>query len=254
MTDLDHSLLRLRASVLQPAEKGEAPALTVAELDALCAPAAEHVDEVILLCLLAARQYPSHATALSHVPWILSTMAINHPERLGRYLPAISGLLEAPAAPMRELATHLLGDWWQRGHREYFPCLLGALHDRAPAVVKAALTRLCHCGAGQAVEVLEHCGRAVEALDPGADNGTVPAVGTAETGLCTAFAGMALLLAKRGLVSEVLLRAFFSRLRGGMARLAVPEPVREWLPKPTGAMEELLAKYTEQELLSQLSG
>ena len=249
-TAFEHSLGRLRASILQPETLSDKPVLSLAELDALCAAPPEHVEEIILLCLLAARQYPSQSNALAHVPWILSAMAINFPDRLGPYMQAVAGLLHAPSAPIREHAVHLLGDWWQRGQRELFAYLLQALHDPDPTVVRAALTRLKQCSAPQAVEVLEHCGRVLKASEPPAEQGGTPEPDERALRIGLYFAQMALLLTKQGLVNEILLRHFFDQLKSGMARNALPAPVREWLLKPTGAMDELLAKYTQQELSS----
>lgn len=248
-TVFEHSLARLRASILHPEALSDQPVLSLAELDALCAPAPEHVEEIILLCLLAARQYPTQNAALTHVPWILSSMAINFPDRLGPYMQAVAGLLQAPSDPIREHAAHLVGDWWQRGHREFFACLLKALHDPSPGVVRAALVRLKQCTPPQAVEVLEHCRRVLDVNNmPGEQGGTPP--DEAPCRISRYFAQMALLLAKQGLVNEILLRQFFDGVRGGTARGMLPPPVREWLQKPTGAMDELLAKYTERELAS----
>jgi hypothetical protein len=246
-TTFDHSLRCFRASVLSPEALNGRPALSLAELDALCSPSRENVDEVILLCLLAARQFPSSSAALAHVPWILSTMAINFPDRLAAYIQAVAGLLDAPSDQIREHAAHLLGDWWQRGNRELFACLLKALHDPSLEVVRAALLRLRHCSGTQAIEVLEHCRRVLEEADlPEEPDALAP--GDPAWTLCTHFSQMALLLAKQGLINEVALRQYFGQTKCPLAKAALPAPVRDWLTKPTGAMDELLAKYTQQEL------
>lgn len=247
-TVFEHSLMRLRASILHPEALDDQPVLSLAELDALCAPSPEHVEEIILLCLLAARQYPAQSNALTHVPWILSAMAINFPDRFEPYMQAVAGLLQAPSEQIREHAAHLVGDWWQRGHRELFAYLLKALHDPSPEVVRAALVRLKQCTGPQAVEVLEHARRVLNTTAAPAEQGSPPDTDQPTWRICVYFAQMALLLAKQGLVNEILLRQFFDGVKGGMARNALPSPVREWLLKPTGAMDELLAKYTEQEL------
>lgn len=246
-TTFDHSLKAFRASILSPEILNGQPVLSLAELDALCAPSRENVDEVILLCLLAARQYPSGSAALAHVPWILSTMAINFPDRLGAYIQAVAGLLDAPSDDIREHAAHLLGDWWQRGNRELFSYLLKALHDPCPEVVGAALLRLRHCNATQAIEVLEHGQRVLDELHLPEDPETL-ALDDPARKLCTYFSQMALLLAKQGLINEVALRQHFGQTKCPLAGASLPAPVREWLTKPTGAMDELLAKYTQQEL------
>ena len=246
-TTFDHSLKCFRASILNPETLNGRPALSLAELDALCSPSRENVDEVILLCLLAARQYPAGSAALAHVPWILSTMAINFPDRLAAYIQAVAGLLEAPSDQIREHAAHLLGDWWQRGNRELFSYLLKALHDPCPEVVGAALLRLRHCNATQAIEVLEHSRRVLEEADLPEEPETLPPDDPVRR-LCAYFSQMALLLAKQGLINEVALRQYFGQTKCPLARAALPAPVREWLTKPTGAMDELMAKYTQQEL------
>lgn len=246
---LHHSMIRFRASILHPEASPPHEVLSVAELDALCTPSPEHVEEIILLCLLAARQYPAESASLIHIPWILSAMAINHPDRLAPYVMAVAGLLEAPSKQIREHAAHLIGDWWQRGHRDLFAYLLKALHDPSPAVVRAALVRLQHCNAAQAIEVLEHCRRVLDAASPAQEQEPLP-VDPAEPAIVMPayFSQMALLLAKQGLINEILLRQFFDRVKGAQTRAALPAPVREWLLRPTGSMDELLAKYTQQEL------
>lgn len=243
------SLKRFRTLVLQTEGEADQRPLSLAELDALCTSAREYVPEIILLCLLAARQYPANSVSLSYVPWILSAMAINHPDQLAPYMQPVAGLLDVPAEQIRELAVHLLGDWWQRGHRDLFPYLLKALHDPSPLVVKAVLARMRNCSPAQATEIIEHFQRTLEAQNHlEANEELTPNPSDATVQICSSFTQMTLLLAKQGLANETMLRGFFDRLRPSLARVVLPGPVREWLTRPHGELDELLTKYTLQEL------
>lgn len=235
MTGLfDQALTRLQATVLQ---QGPEPVrlLDLHELAALASPPPERADEVILFCLLAARQ----GRSLVHLPWLMSSLAVNHPAVFKPYLPAIGALVAAPQTAVRELAVNLVGLHWRQGERTLLPFLLQALHDPEAGVVRAAVGHLRYCQQAQAAEVLDHCHRAV--ATPCAADEPRPAV-------LDCFLKLALLLARRGLINETALRRLLQPLQAQNGRLALPAPLREWLSQPLGKLPALLSRYTEDEL------
>ncbi|MEN6548764.1 MAG: hypothetical protein ABFE07_22165 [Armatimonadia bacterium] len=247
MDVFDGALARLRETVLGEPQDGSRP-LLAPELAALASPPPERADEVILLCLLAARQ----GLGLVHLPWLLSTLAVNQPDLFRPYLPAIGALVAAPQAEVRELAVNLVGLHWRQGEKDLLPYLLQALHDREPRVVCAAVSHLRHCQQAQAAEVLDHCHRALtgDDLAPGAASLCTfePPAEEDRLEVLYCFIKLALLLARRGLINEAALRRFLQSLQTPTGRLALPEPVREWLSQPLGRLPALLARYTEDEL------
>lgn len=243
----DGALTRLRETVLDEPRDGSR-SLLAHELAALASAPTERADEVILLCLLVARE----GRGLGHLPWLLSALAVNHPDIFRPYLPAVGALVTARQAEVRELAVNLVGLHWRQGEKNLLPYLLQALHDPEPEVVRAAAGHLRHCQQAQAAEVLDHCQRALaeESLAPGAASlfSFEPPAEEARLDLLYCFMKLALLLARRGLVNETDLRRFLQSLESPAGRLALPEPVRVWLSQPIGRLQSLLARYTEEEL------
>lgn len=243
----DGAITRLRETVLDES-LGGSRALLVHELAILASAPNERTEEVILLCLLAARE----GRGLSHLPWLLSTLAVNHPDIFRPYLPAVAALVTAPQTEVRELAVNLVGLHWRQGEKNLLPYLLQALHDPEPDVVRAAAGHLRHCQQAQAAEVLDHCQRALaeESLFPGAASlftlEAVADVNRLEVQYC--FIKLALIVARRGLINEADLRRFLQSLESPTRRLALPEPVRVWLSQPVGRLQALLSRYTEEEL------
>lgn len=241
----DGSLVRLRTAVLD-GEPGEEPALSPSDLDVLACPPAEHVEEIILLCLLAAHRHPDLAHAAGHVPWLIPTIAINHPDSLRPYLHAFASLVDSPVLVMRELAVNLVGQAWQKGDKSLLPYLLRGLRDGETQVVRAAVTHLRHCPSSQAAEVLEHCQRVLsddELCPAEAEEWREP-----RPEVCHLLTRLVLVLGKRGVLNEAQLRRFFLLLQAPARRLALPRPFALWLAEPRETLTALLHRYTMAEL------
>ena len=249
---LGSSLKRFRSMVLDPSQESAAATLTLAELDTLCSPAPEHVEGDHPPLLAGGAPVPRRGAGPRSRP--LDTL--RHGDQLPRPPRALHaadrpGLLEAPAEQTRELAVQLTGDWWQRGHRELFPYLLKALRDPSPQVVRAALQRPTGSAAAPRPWNCSNTASAPCRRRP------TPARRRPRRRPWTRLPPLSSTPASprwpcswpsRALPTRSCCVASSSICALHWPEPCVPGPVREWLAKPHGKLDDLLAGYTQQEL------